>query len=165
MPHASHEQKARETAPYTEPEEAQFTAEPSETEWCEPLPARAVELSQNAAQTLLTRASELHQSALSELARRRSLAADTLERLSRALAFVGSEVQGQDAPMARQIEATRARIEKAAHYIESASPEAVSEDVARLVRSRPTTVACASFVAGVLLGRFLKASQKERFQA
>src|SRR4051794_9012251 len=64
----------------------------------------AAEFSQETADAFLARASDLRQRALAGFERQRDRTADTLERLSRAFDFVGTEVQRQDESTARRLE-------------------------------------------------------------
>lgn len=155
----------RETAPYGKQRSVSSSSSSPDEEildtQLQSLPERAVKLSQETADAFLARATDLHRSALQGFEQQRDRAADTLERLGRALAFVGAEGTAQDESMAQHFESTTARIQNVAEYIASASPLSLSEDLTRLTRARPVAVVSATLVAGALLGRFLKASQKK----
>jgi len=123
-------------------------------------PERAADFSQETANALLARTADLRQRALEGFERQRNRTADTLERLSRAFDFVGAEVQRQDEHTARSLESTGARMRELAGYIGAASPASLTGDLARLAANKPAAVCGGSFVAGALIGRFLRASQR-----
>jgi len=124
------------------------------------LPERVEMFTQSAAEATLQRVQELRQRAELGFQHQRDRAADTLERLSRAVEFVGEEVEGHDERMARQLERTGERILDVAAYVSSTNPKSLQQDVTRLTRSRPAAMFFGSYVAGLMIGRFLRASQR-----
>jgi len=150
---------SQETAPETSPSEERQAAASGVSLHEERLPERAEALSQQAAQALLERAARLREQALERFEQQRDRAADTLDRLSHAFGFVGSEVQRQDESMASHLERTGQKMRDVAGYVASASPTDLAGDLTRLARTRPTIVAGGAFLAGAMLGRFLRASQ------
>ena len=126
-------------------------------EW---LTDHAAALGQEAADTVVQLLSDWRARAQVRFEEQRDLAADTLERLSRALDFVGAEGQRHDEGMAHRFESASDRVHRIASYVSSSSPGSLTQDTKLLVRSRPGPVVAGSFLAGLILGRFLRASQK-----
>jgi len=161
MRNQSQESTTRGTPPYEEGQASSPAASQDGLDFAlQKLPDLAAEFSQETADALLARATDLRQRVMAGFERQRDRTADTLERLSRAFDFVGTEVQRQDESTARQLERTGARMRDAAGYIGAASPASLTRDLTRLAHTTPAAVFGGSFVVGAMLGRFLKASQR-----
>jgi len=117
-------------------------------------------LSQSAADAAIERVQDALQEANVRFERQRGRAATTMERISHALEFVSAETRPEDEVVARYLEETERRIRRVASYVSSASPRSMTDDVTKIARSNPAAVFGSSFLAGIMLGRFLRASQK-----
>jgi hypothetical protein len=124
------------------------------------LPALAAKYAQSAADTALERIEEATQRALHSFETQRDLAANTLERLSNALGFVGAEAGTENERMAHVFGRTGERVRHAAEYVSAATPSKLKHDVSQLTRNRTGTAVGGFFLAGLALGRFLHASQR-----
>jgi len=92
--------------------------------------------------------------------KQRDLTAATLERLSNALEFVGADAEGESARVARYLGRTGERMRSAAEYVSTATPGRLKDDVSHLTRERTGAALGGFFLAGIALGRFLRASEK-----
>jgi ElaB/YqjD/DUF883 family membrane-anchored ribosome-binding protein len=122
------------------------------------LPERATQLSQSAADAAVHRIQVVRGRAQSAYEHQRERAASTIERVSRAIEFVSDEVRPQDESAAEYLEQTSERMRQVATYVSSATPATLRKDATNFAREYPGLALGGSFLAGVVIGRFLHAS-------
>ena len=123
----------------------------------EPLPMRAARVTQRRADQALEYIEALLARSHERFDEQRDLAAGTLERLSNALGFVEADAESER--VARYLGRAGEQVRSAADYVSTATPRRLTEDVSRLARERTGVALGGFFLAGMALGRFLRASQ------
>jgi ElaB/YqjD/DUF883 family membrane-anchored ribosome-binding protein len=133
------------------------SSEPSETTRTT-LPERAAQVSQSAADAAVHRIQAVRERAQGSFEQQRERVASTIDRVSRAIEFVGDEVRSQDESAAEYLEQASARMRQVATYVSTASPGTLRKDVTSFAREHPSLALGGSFVVGIALGRFFHAS-------
>lgn len=93
-----------------------------------------------------------------ELDYRKYRSRQRLMRVAEALRQTGTGVNGEDEVIGRYLDRAATRVERAAAYLEQNDVNQIMRDARGLARRRPEVFAGGLFVAGLVLGRFLRSS-------
>ena len=94
-----------------------------------------------------------------ELDYRKYKSRQRLSRMATALRETGSTLHGDDEVIARYTERAADRVERLAEYLDQKDVNEILADARQMARQRPELFVGSLFVAGLMLGRFLRTSQ------
>jgi hypothetical protein len=94
-----------------------------------------------------------------ELDYRKYRSRQRLSRVANALRETGSSLHGDDVMIARYTERAADRVEQFAAYLDQKDMSQIMVDARRMARQRPELFVGSLFVAGLMLGRFLRTAQ------
>ena len=96
-----------------------------------------------------------------ELDYRKYKSRQRLAKVANVLRETGSSLQDEDEVVARYAERAAGRIERLAEYLDRKDIDEILTDTRHMARQRPELFVGSLFVAGLMLGRFLRSSSPE----